>query len=439
MFDARDLAQSAHSGKLDLLCPHMQLVVCPHYHDVVMEGSGVIRSKSDGSLHFRLVGSVSLPIPQPLLSYRPHGETYDIDDHVMLIATDAYGREWRSNPLLIHMDHPAELRYGVVSRGVEHLGHYYTRPKDDTSRIALRFIPPAQFPFDGHTKEEAFAGEELVRGQWSIDHHKRRIGEADVEFRREQGNWLSVMATSHQTFMPDWAGFMATAISFAAAQTYRPSTIVREFEDCVHAYLLSVNPRLRGRLMERPIPGLGSEHSESFWSLTEAFHLALDNGVLPHEVASELQAIRGASLIDIETASLSLAVGVEAIAKAVLPASPPARWDPDATQCLIEHVSSWEGDSTLRKSATAWLRSRGSSRPIDRLHVWADMENIDRGLIRAWKKLRNSRAHGTVLDQSETYQLYNTTLELLYRLIATSINYSGDMLELSKSGWGLSE
>src|SRR5690606_24994693 len=111
----------------------------------------------------------------------------------------------------------------------------------------------SQFPFDRHTKFERLAGETLVEGGWSIDHHVRKIGEAEATFRREEGGWLSVTAKQNTTMMPDWPGLMCHALSFATSGLVRPAVIVRAFKEREDIGLFSGPFHQYRSLMPRPI------------------------------------------------------------------------------------------------------------------------------------------------------------------------------------------
>lgn len=55
------LARSLVDGELDLLCPLMLLTVFRKPTNVVLEGSGYIRSNDRGELSFRMAGPLTAP------------------------------------------------------------------------------------------------------------------------------------------------------------------------------------------------------------------------------------------------------------------------------------------------------------------------------------------------------------------------------------------
>lgn len=438
MHDAFKLGRSVVDGDLDLLCPKMELRRCPSYHETVMTGCGVIRSNKRGELSFRLSGSVPSPFPGVFSGDKPQGTMYDIDDHVMLVALDSQGREWRSNPLLIHLKHPSEIVHGYMSRRIESL--MYTRKWSSKGESIVRLYIPrqSQFPFDRQTNFERLTDETLVEGGWSIDHHVRKIGDAEVTFRKEEGDWLSVTAKQATPMMPDWPGLMCHVLAFATSDLVRPAATVRAFNEREDIGLFSGPFHQYRSLMLRPIVGLTADDAEAFWSLVEGlFVFVWDHRLSSLQFLEELDAIRTGATMSIQTACLTLAIGIEALAKELLPVVPPPGWNQEAKALLESHISAWKGDSATRNRILGWLRSKGEPRAIDCLYAWATEHDIKHTLIEEWAKLRNCRAHGRLLEEDQpSYDSYYVVVELLYRLIASVIGYKGQILETSIPGWG---
>ncbi len=416
----------------------MTLLRCPSYHETVMTGCGVIRANERGELSFRLSGSLPHPFPEVFRGDRPPGSMYDIDDHVMLVAVDAEGREWRSNPLLIHLKHPGELVHGYMSRKLASILHTHRWPSNGKSTIRIYIPRQSRFPFDLSTKSERLAGDTLVAGAWSIDHHVRTIGDATVTFREERDRWLSVTAKQATPLMPDWPGLMCHALSFATSDLMRPAVVVRAFNDREDIGLFSGPFHKYHSRMPRPIVGLTPEDAGPFWSLVErVFMFAWNRRTASLQFLEELDAIRAGAAMSIQTACLTLAIGIEALAKELLPAVPAPGWNEEARASLESHIKTWGGDSQTRNRALGWLCSKGEPRAVDRLRAWAQQHSIDQRLIDEWSALRNRSAHGTSLAEAQpSYDRYYSVVELLYRLIATAIGYDGSILKTSIRGWG---
>ncbi len=437
MSDDLDLAQDLVSGKLDLLCPKMELLECPDYTTIVMSGSGVIRSNERGQLTFRLAGKFLHPIPSVLTNSKPDGSVYEFEDHVMLVATDAEGREWRSNPLLIKLRHPAEFLRNYINRPLNFLGHARKCISKNLNRITLYIPRNPAVPMDRATVTEHTPNNGRCSKKWSLDHHKRLITGTEFEFRKTEDDWLVVQG-QRDSFIPcDWAGLMSHAISFAVGETIRPAVNVRCANGHEHLELVS-GPFLKYHsLLTRPMNELGAEHADTFWGLVERFFLFSQQENTPIDLLTEIEAVRGGAAMPLPTAGLILAIGIEAIAKFVLPKSPPSGWDNSARSDLIEHLKEWTGDEHTKNRVISWLNSKGEPRVKDMLYSWATENGLSHELVVAWSKLRNSRAHGgQSLENQSSYDTYYAIVELFYRLIYWTIDYDGPLIETSKPGWG---
>jgi hypothetical protein len=356
------LAKSLASGEIDWHCPRMELRRCPSYHETVMTGCGVIRSNKRGDLSFRLSGEVPHPFPRVLRNEQPPGTMYAIDEHVMLVAIDAQGREWRSNPLLIHIEHPGEMLHGHLSRRLHSLMHCRKRPMNDASTVRMNLPQQSQVPLDFHTTGERKAGAKVIRKQWAIDHHARRLGDAEVTFRKEDGGWLSVLARQDSPLMPDWPGLLCHALSFALSSDVHPAVIVREFNESEHVGLFA-GPFLRFQShMPRPLNGLDPASAEAFWSSVERFFLfAWERRLTPLPFLTELQAIRGGATSSIPTASLTLAIGIEALAKELLPEVKAAGWNEKEKAEIVAYLEQWTWRQTYEGPRARMAELQGGS------------------------------------------------------------------------------
>jgi hypothetical protein len=424
MTDHFELAKSIVSGTLDLLCPEMRLVACPGYQEVLVEGCGVIRADRRGQLSFTLAGKIAAPIPNALRPYRPPGELYDFSDYVMLVAVDASGGEWRSNQRLIHLT-AAELIHGYLTRQIDDLLQCRKWGPSKTSSVEI-FLPwQTRLPMDIATTETKSIGTTTIGTSWAVDRHKRQIGPAEVTFRAADEDWLIVTASQAAPIMPDWPGLLCHAIEFAAAERARPAVVTRAFNDSEHCGIFSgpfTNPLSR---LPRIHDGISPEDAAPFWSAVEKFVVHFQqHGSTLELLLEELSGIRNGATGSIQTAVLTLAVGIESISKQLISGEAIAVTDKKAVESLIEHTSGWNGDSNLKSRAIAVLGQLASVRAVDLLYAWASRTGSPHELVDAWKKLRNPRAHGAAVEEDQELSTrYYKAVELMYRLVASSIAY----------------
>lgn len=179
----------------------------------MFDGSGVIRSRKGGHLSFEIIGRYPTGFP-PLMRQEQgvHGQIPDVDQHVMLRAVAADGREWRSN-WVTPRAYPASTKTCTwrVASGIESLLCSETRPQSDSSEGRL-YIDSPRLSFDAKTHTVMKAGDDVLLEQWSIDRHEGHLGLAAVSYRQSDRRWLVVRAKQDTPIMPNWAGLVCQGV-----------------------------------------------------------------------------------------------------------------------------------------------------------------------------------------------------------------------------------
>lgn len=437
--DNLNLGVEIAEGRLELLCPRMRLLRCPNYLDVMFEGAGVIKADSDGRLWYEVIGSYPASVPRLCDLPRPqHGERPEDSAHVILAAEDGYGREWRGTwmtPRAFPMS--TRARYWIVRGRVEELIAFSERPKASLSECRMVLRSPGILPLDQPTRTVEFVDDEKRSVSVARDRHASELVGARVEFQEVDQKWLQISARKEGILGPEWPGFVCQALSVATAKTSRPLVISRSFAEGEQLGIFSVAEPPASCFLTPPV----TPHSgDDYWSFVEMFAEWAASAKAPvrERVFQELAGIRSGSQGSIQTASLTLSVGIEALAGIL-----------DSTQSekrtgrlkeLITHVKAWEGDEKLRERACGMLGALAHPRAVDRLHGLAENQGIDPELVTSWKRLRNRSAHGGAgSSEQEMLDAYYSSTELLYRVIAATIGYRGVILPTASRGWGLNE
>ncbi len=211
-----EFAKAIKGGTLDLICPEMELLVCPAYDEIALKGVGAIRSDNLGRLYFRMISSFSGVRPhKSLLGPRLPGEVYSPEDHVMLRATDETGREWHSNPLIIDLSNEIPLPTYRLRKNISSILHSGDGLETDHSSVRILIPGTPSLPLDMVTQSRRSVGGKEIGWSHSVDHHSHGIGAATVIFRREEEGFLSVSAMQSGAFLPTWPGLLCHALGFA--------------------------------------------------------------------------------------------------------------------------------------------------------------------------------------------------------------------------------
>jgi hypothetical protein len=433
-----ELAKAIKEGTLDLVCPKMELLICPGYHDVALSGAGAIRSDNLGRLYFRLVSPFGGLPPDVLLPSKPRGEIFEPEDHVMLSATDEYGRGWRSDPVIVNLGNQIALPNWRVRKSISSLVHRETMGKSDDSSVEILIPNCPLLPLDTVTKTVKTVGDLETGWTRSFDHHTHHIGDAVVTFCSEDDSWLSVRASSRNAFMPTWAGLLCQSLGFVTAQTIRPAIVTRRFHDREDIGLFS-GPfwRVESR-MPGPVRVSGLDKAGHFWRLLELFFNYLEQrGLESSALIEEIEGVRRGSQGSFQTSCLTLAVGIESIARLLLEDERPPKLGSDVIQSLVDHMKTWAGDCKVIERVEGALRRLGEISAADLMYAWATRTGASRNLMDEWKKLRNPKAHGKTVEAEQVgHDLYYSSVELMYRIVASAVGYDGPIQPTSQKGWG---
>lgn len=432
-----EYATAIKGGTLDLICPEMELLVCPSYDQIALKGVGAIRSDNLGRLYFRMISPFLGAAPhRSLLGSKLAGEVYSLEDCVILRAIDETGREWRSNPLTVDLSNEIPLPNYHVRKHTSNILH--SREGSRTEHSSVRILIPGapSLPFDMVTQDRRSVGGREIGYSSSIDRHEHHIGGAIVTFRHEEEGFLSVSATQSGAFEPTWPELMCHALRFATGQTILPVVITRELKGREDLGLHSGPFWRYSSLIPPPVYFRGREGAGNFWRVVELFFNHIEKHQFePYPLLDELEGIRRGAQGSFQTACLTLGVGIESIAKLLLKdelVSPPS------IRPLLDHLELWQGDAALKKRAQGALSRLSDVSTADLMYAWAKRTGISGELLDGWKKLRNPKAHGeTVTEEGPGWSLYCSAVELLHRMVAYAIGYDGPILETSHLGWGL--
>jgi hypothetical protein len=430
-----ELAKAIKNGTLDLICPHMELLVCPQYHDVALKGTGIIRADNLARLYFRMVAPFHGPVHDILQPSKAPGEIYSLTDQVMLRAIDEDGREWRSSPLVVNLSSIIALGNWCIKKNIASLFHSVTRRESDQSFIQILIPDSPELPFDMATHCRKTVGDREIAWSSSIDNHVHPIEEANVTFRCEEDRWLSIAATQPSAFLPTWPGLLCHALGFATAQTLRPAVITRHFNAREDLELFS-GPFWRfASAMCAPVQFSGPEGAKDFWRLVEVFFRYIER-IEDKRLLDELDGIRRGAHGSFQTACLTLGIGIESIVKMLLKNESPATVSSKMVGELMTYVDAWAGDASLKERAKGALGRLSETSAADLMYAWASRTGTRPELVDRWKKLRHPKAHGNSLDEEQVgYDLYYSSLELLYRIVASAIGYDGPIVPTSQRGW----
>lgn len=191
------------------------------------------------------------------------------------------------------------------------------------------------------------------------------------------------------------------------------------------------------------------------WHLYEKyFTFALEDksGLHTHYLSGWIGRIVEIEYQSLEAEMLTLSIGVESIAKKYSSTlnqkttTPPAK-ETEELDCNIRDLKAWikekkerEGESSFSNRLNGFIGSLKSTRETakDVLTKLVTNRLIDKSLLKAWTKLRNGSAHGSIVEP-EKYASYIQECDklnlLLFHLIFLIIEYEGPFSDYSQERW----
>lgn len=154
-------------------------------------------------------------------------------------------------------------------------------------------------------------------------------------------------------------------------------------------------------------------------------------------IGSIINSIIGSSGAFFEIQILVLCVRIEGMLNILFPKmGKPRETTVSQIDILIDYISKWTGESTIKKRATKIIGNMKSVRAEDKLHILLAMGIINNKQYDSWKKLRNASAHSAIGNKNDNWHkeyrnLYHYVLEMYYRLLLYHIGYKGIYTEYS--------
>ena len=387
MLDEIEFARAIKSGSLDLICPHMELLACPNYRHIVLKGTGVIRSDKLGRLYFRMIAPLEGQSPATIQPSKVPGEIYSPEDYVTLSAIDENGLGWRSNWIVPRLRNQLPLHSWRVGQYLANLDHSSQGKGVGCNRVSVIIPNAPELAFDKIAETSKMVGNQKVGWSLSRDRHTHRIDETEVTFCGESDHFLSIVATQSTPFLPGWPGLLCHAVGFVTAQTILPAVTVRESNGHEDIGLYSGPFRRLRSFMPGSVRFDGPNGADGFWHLLELFfkHVELTKD---EKLLDELDGIRRGACGSFQTASLTLGIGIESIAKLLLKNESVPKLCAESIKKLTGYIEKWPGDASLEKRVKGALKRLNEASAADLMYAWANRTGASRTLIDAWKKLR---------------------------------------------------
>jgi hypothetical protein len=292
----------------------------------------------------------------------------------------------------------------------------------------------------------------------AADHCQYQTEGCDVRIERADDDPLVVVVTPRDAEMVP-IGFeqrVLDALACALGRRFSPALSLRtqashtDWYVCRGAYLDA-----EGMIRPPILPVCGAAQMD-IWSFASLYQDKIarewpDVFGIHDPMSAAMAEISLGSQGTLQSASLALAIGIEAIGNAIhlrrrYPAESPSFLGMDS---MMEYIRHWTGDATTREFVLDRLAQLKGPDFASCLYAFADAKGIHHDVIKTWKKTRPRLAHGVLSDtmqlspDAERHELqtsvdsYYAMLGLVYRMIADFIGYVGPLVDFAESDWGV--
>lgn len=364
-----------------------------------------------------------------------------------MTATDMCGRKWTAERIP-HPSPSGSVDASAHTVGGEMAELIMTEGKQRATALArchMRAFGTVRFPRNQFSKTTIAIGQTKSGESSKLNVAQFSGSGFKFELLEEDGETILHAESETQTLHPFFESRVSESLLFALG-TQISWSVIEHFQEGVTTTKLRTPERLlRQPASLSPVAFSQVENSVVVWRLFERYlaYVWPDTESFFHRLSGLVLALIRSADGSIEAEALTAAVEVESVLSGFFESV--AVQDDSATRQIDElliHLKAFPGDAKLIERAVGSVSQLKSIRPGDRLRELVRQNAISEANFAAWRKLRNSVAHGdwsgvenlqSFIDQKGRVQV------LFYQLVFHLIGYAGKHTDWGQHGWPLAD
>ncbi|MEQ9358074.1 hypothetical protein [Coleofasciculus chthonoplastes] len=422
--------------EFEIECHDIEVHGIPDNCPPLYKGPGVISGKEKGAFSFRLHNQIPLSEKDFNLFIGKNLQNEDIQARIF--AIDYEGIHWTggwSIPNVYSSKSGKFIVHGQFEQLSTIVKRYEGNICSNTTELVFANIP--EVPLTELVEEERkHRGEKVYSRTWA-NRHELNFNGVKINFLiSNNDNLFHITADHKEGFLAPYVeNWIPEALTFITATLTYPRMIIRHFEDESRIFLRNTPSNIKSK-MPSPILGTPNDRKE-IWNIFKAY---LEECVRCNEfeqlaTTKIFSEVIIASTGTLQAFVLSLAVCVENLIgqldedeqlndvdRSDVP-------DKDTWKNLKNYIEKWEGNTNVRDRAIKLLYSQIFSIPIKKKMEILQQENVvEEKHIKAWKGIRNSLAHGKIIEfpvDKDFWLKRNILISMVYRLVLRKIGYKG--------------
>lgn len=412
----------------------------------IFKGPGIIRGDKAGQLSYKVYNQIQ--VNKEIFSYLKQikEENDPKKTNLRLSATGYDGMKWSGGWSVPALD-IFQLPYLLVEGEFDQLATRMEKLEGDqtTNSTELVFSDYFDLPLAGRVKVQSFHGEDVISTSCWGDHHDIDFDDFVIKLQRSSDkSRLHVIASVGSGFNPPYVeNWITEALTFVTARVIYPRMIIRHFEKDALVFI-----RATSKSTESGMPPLFSgdiDTRDSFWKAFCTYLLKCKSA----QQFEALEMTKGFSELCLASKGtlqgflISLSIYIEFCVNLIF-SSLETGTNEEAdykrkVEDLIQHVSAWDHDYTVRDRAKGLLSMLYTPSLPNRMDVLVREGVITETQKKVWKKARPYLAHGNLIDfkkEEEFWHIRNHLISMVYRLMLRITGYKGLVLDYDGSKFG---
>jgi hypothetical protein len=399
----------------------------------LFKGPGVISGKEKGAIEFKIYNQIDIPFDKLRLFFNQNNDEEILQ--VRIFAKDYDNNDWTGGWAIPHVNLSTSGKL-IVSGEFDQLSTLIRKIKGDENINSTELVFPniIDLPFDGLVEEKVFhLGEEILSRTY-YDRHEVKLNNSKINFYRNSSNGLfHIIANNSQGFNPPFAeNWIPEALTVVTASRVYPRMVIRHFEENAMIFLRN-QPFETKSNMPRAI--LRSSRLENgLWGIFKTYlNECIINQEFEQLVTTKIfSEVIIASTGTIQAFVLSMSVCVENLASQLASEFSIKTIDKSVLKSLRNHLENWQGEEDIKKRTVGLLSMLGTKSTTQILKALKEEGVIEDRHIKAWKEIRNSLAHGGIIEfpiNDDFWLKRNLLISMVYRLIFRKIGYKGSLTD----------
>lgn len=360
------------------------------------------------------------------------GQIINNQHYYSLEGVDMKGRQWSSSHVSLsgHTSFPA--RGKVIETSLQKISLTHLKTEVDKSQDEFAYIiVPGKYKIPCNKYEKSEKGTSLTACELDL-------GSYSCEIKRRDSHIAISICGSSSITIDKYANILLEAISICAGAYLRPKIRMESNKARKLAIIYSAGKTITQEL-QSPIDGMNARETASFEEFTRKYTNKVNEPFT--ELFGYWYRIFSESSGELENRALVLTTAIEGLLKKYFPehGAPDADFVAQAKDAKPK-IKAVDIGPRIKERILSSLGNALSSTPKNSLHSLAASEIIPVELIKTWNELRNKSAHADELKQSDAElqefldQLFGC-LELFYCLLLRHIEYKGNYIRYSQTGW----